>query len=90
MQHFKQFMEDYNTATMPHVKFYYYERWEMAEYERKVCWLRALFEIFKLLNFVCMYVWSVKRQEEYRKRLADDASNVRERFDDETVTDTLT
>lgn len=34
MQHFKGFMEDYNTATMPHEKYYNYERWEMAEYQR--------------------------------------------------------
>jgi hypothetical protein len=33
--HFKTFMEDYNTATMPHEKFYNYERWEMQEYQRK-------------------------------------------------------
>ena len=35
MLHFKSFIEDYNTATMPHDKFYNYEAWEMAEYERK-------------------------------------------------------
>lgn len=34
MQHFKTYMEDFNTATMPHEKFYNYERWEMAEYQR--------------------------------------------------------
>ena len=55
MQHFKQFMEDYNTATMPHVKFYYYERWEMAEYERKVRQLSAVFDA-SLFLYVCMYV----------------------------------
>lgn len=27
-------MEDYNTATMPHEKYYNYERWEMMEYQR--------------------------------------------------------
>lgn len=35
MQHFKSFIEDYNTATMPHEKYYNYERWEMMEYERR-------------------------------------------------------
>jgi hypothetical protein len=34
MQHFKGYMEDYNTATMPHDKYYNYERWEMQEYQR--------------------------------------------------------
>lgn len=29
------FIEDYNTATMPHEKYYNYEQWEMAEYRRK-------------------------------------------------------
>lgn len=35
MEHFKSFMEDYNTATMPHEKFYNYERWELAQYQAK-------------------------------------------------------
>jgi hypothetical protein len=35
MTYFKDFMEDYNTATMPHEKYYNYERWEMEEYRRK-------------------------------------------------------
>jgi hypothetical protein len=35
MQHFKGFMEDYNTATMPHDKFYNFEAWEMKEYQRQ-------------------------------------------------------
>lgn len=32
--HFRSYVEDYNTATMPHNKFYNYERWEMEEYQR--------------------------------------------------------
>ena len=35
MEHFADFMEDYNTATMPHEKFYDYERWEMEDYRRR-------------------------------------------------------
>jgi ABC-type lipoprotein release transport system permease subunit len=35
MQHFKSYIEDYNTATMPHSKFYNYEQWEMQDYQRK-------------------------------------------------------
>ena len=35
MDAFKCFMEDYNTATMPHEKYYNYEKWEMEEYQRQ-------------------------------------------------------
>lgn len=31
---FKDFIEDYNTATMPHDKYYNLEAWEMNEYRR--------------------------------------------------------
>ena len=31
---FKDFIEDYNTATMPHEKYYNYEAWEMTEYRK--------------------------------------------------------
>jgi hypothetical protein len=34
-EYFKAFIEDYNTATMPHDKYYHYAEWEMAEYRRK-------------------------------------------------------
>jgi hypothetical protein len=35
MGYFADYAEDYNTATMPHVKYYDYEKWEMEEYARK-------------------------------------------------------
>jgi len=35
MKYFRDFMEDYNTATMPHEKFYHYEKWEIADYQRR-------------------------------------------------------
>lgn len=35
MEWFRTYMEDYNTATMPHVKYYNLEKWEMDEYMRK-------------------------------------------------------
>ncbi len=35
MKYFKEFIEDYNTATMPHTKYYNYEQWEIAEYSRE-------------------------------------------------------
>ena len=28
MEYFKEFMEDYNTATLPHPKYYDFETWE--------------------------------------------------------------
>jgi hypothetical protein len=31
---FKDFIEDYNTASMPHEKYYNYEAWEMNEYRK--------------------------------------------------------
>jgi hypothetical protein len=31
---FEEYREDYNTATLPHPKFYDYDKWEMEEYER--------------------------------------------------------
>ena len=34
-EEFRGFMEDYNTATMPHVKFYSMERFEVSEAQRK-------------------------------------------------------
>jgi len=35
MELFLEYAEDYNTATMPHQKYYDFEKWELAEYERK-------------------------------------------------------
>lgn len=35
MEWFRTYMEDYNTATMPHIKYYNLEKWEMDEYMRK-------------------------------------------------------
>mmetsp|Transcript_6088 Transcript_6088/g.8776 ORF Transcript_6088/g.8776 Transcript_6088/m.8776 type:complete len:313 (-) Transcript_6088:121-1059(-) len=35
MNYFREFAEDYNTATLPHEKFYNYEKWEIEDYERK-------------------------------------------------------
>jgi hypothetical protein len=32
--YFKEFMEDFNTATFPHVKYYNYDQWELDEYEK--------------------------------------------------------
>jgi len=34
MEYFKEFCEDYNTATMPHEKYYDYDKWEMEEYRK--------------------------------------------------------
>jgi hypothetical protein len=35
MEYFKEYAEDFNTGTMPHEKYYNYDKWEMEEYERK-------------------------------------------------------
>ena len=35
MQYYKDYMEDYNTATLPHVKYYDYDKWEMEDYARR-------------------------------------------------------
>ena len=35
MEFYKEFMEDCNTATLPHVKYYDFPKWEMDEYARK-------------------------------------------------------
>lgn len=33
--YFAEYCEDYNTATLPHVKYYDYDDWEMKEYRKK-------------------------------------------------------
>ena len=33
--YFKDYAEDYNTATLPHIKYYDYDKWEMEEYNKK-------------------------------------------------------
>jgi hypothetical protein len=35
MEWFRTFMEDYNTATMPHEKYYNLEAWEMRDYRER-------------------------------------------------------
>lgn len=34
-QYFREYMEDFNTCTLPHEKFIDLEKWEMAEYNRE-------------------------------------------------------
>ena len=33
--YFKEFAEDFNTATLPHMKYYDYDQWELAEYNKQ-------------------------------------------------------
>merc|ERR1711865_909125 len=33
--YFKEYAEDYNTATLPHIKYYDYDKWEMEEYQKR-------------------------------------------------------
>lgn len=35
MSYFADFVEDFNTATLPHIKYYDYDKWEMEEYTRQ-------------------------------------------------------
>mmetsp|Transcript_33446 Transcript_33446/g.38079 ORF Transcript_33446/g.38079 Transcript_33446/m.38079 type:complete len:270 (+) Transcript_33446:3-812(+) len=35
-EYFKEYAEDYNTATLPHTKYYDYDKWEMEEYKKKM------------------------------------------------------
>eukprot|EP01035_Chromulina_nebulosa_P018916 gene18916-24720_t len=35
MKAFKSYIEDYNTATLPHKKYYNYESWEIEDYKSK-------------------------------------------------------
>ena len=35
MEYFKEYVEDHNTATLPHEKYYDYEKWEIEDYERQ-------------------------------------------------------
>ncbi|CEG40655.1 uncharacterized protein PHALS_10841 [Plasmopara halstedii] len=35
MELFKEYMEDYNTCTLPHVKYYDIERYELKQYQKK-------------------------------------------------------
>jgi hypothetical protein len=34
-EYFKEYMEDFNTATFPHIKYYDYDKWEMEEYQKQ-------------------------------------------------------
>ncbi|KAI8051534.1 hypothetical protein BDF22DRAFT_634296 [Syncephalis plumigaleata] len=37
-QHFKYYMEDYNTATLPHEKYYNMDKWEKNQYGMDGAW----------------------------------------------------
>lgn len=34
-EYFEEYREDYNTATLPHRKYYDYDSWEMQEYQKQ-------------------------------------------------------
>ena len=40
-EYFKDYMEDFNTATLPHIKYYNYDKYEMEEYEKSKSKLAA-------------------------------------------------
>ena len=35
LEFFKEYAEDFNTATLPHMKYYDYDKWEMEDYAKK-------------------------------------------------------
>ncbi len=35
MEYFREYAEDFNTATLPHIKYYDFDTWEMEDYERQ-------------------------------------------------------
>ena len=64
MTYFKDFIEDYNTATMPHEKYYNYEVWEMNEYRKaqlnKINKTGAIINFFSIKSntfFILLAVW---------------------------------
>ncbi len=34
-KYFQDYIEDFNTATFPHIKYYHFEQWEMEEYNKQ-------------------------------------------------------
>ena len=38
--YYKEYMEDFNTATLPHKKYYDYDKWEMEEYKKQMAGLQ--------------------------------------------------
>ena len=42
-QYFRDYMEDYNTNTLPHEKYIDLEKWEMAEFHREFFFCVILF-----------------------------------------------
>jgi hypothetical protein len=66
---FKDFIEDYNTASMPHEKYYNYEAWEMNEYRKaqmdkmnktgtvSVVLHCVLFVVLYCVLFCCVVCW---------------------------------
>lgn len=64
MEHFKGFIEDYNTATLPHIKYYDLERWEMGEYQRK-----QLEQSRKIMNSSELIPDTFNDEEERRKEV---------------------
>ena len=41
-KYFDEYREDYNTATLPHIKYYDFEKWEMEDYQKQQAKQREL------------------------------------------------
>lgn len=60
-QHFRDYMEDYNTNTLPHEKYIDLEKWEMAEFHREYyalfCFLASWEMDRSIINVTSDDVW---------------------------------
>jgi hypothetical protein len=63
--YFAEYCEDYNTATLPHIKYYDYDDWEMKEYRKKQS------ETAKMASGNSMLADEARHQEEMRLRIAE-------------------
>lgn len=71
-EYFAEYAEDYNTATLPHIKYYDYDKWEMDEYSRKKQ------EAEKVMDGSTMNIASVAADElRHREEMAERAKRKR-------------
>jgi hypothetical protein len=64
--YFAEYCEDYNTATLPHIKYYDYDDWEMKEYRK-----RQQSDTAKMASGNRMLADEARHREEMRQRIAE-------------------
>jgi hypothetical protein len=64
--YFAEYCEDYNTATLPHIKYYDYDDWEMKEYRKK-----QQSETAKMSSSNTMLADEARHAEEMRQRATE-------------------